>query len=102
MHLAVSLEKSLLWTWISNKTCHHNNANISLNTNYAPDLVEWAEYGREDQGGRFNVYKEILVKFRGNENLIKYTANILKLLKTDASVEYICSGDTGEIIYSKR
>ena len=44
--------------------------------------------------------QEILVKFRGRENLIRYTSNILELLKTDRNIEYICSAETGEIIYS--
>jgi len=52
--LAISLEKSLLWAWISNKTVikrnnqsnnsYHNNTNICLCTSYAPYVGEWVEY----------------------------------------------------------
>lgn len=46
------------------------------------------------------MYKEILVKYKNKNNLIKYTTNILELLVTDKDVEYICLAETGEIIYT--
>lgn len=44
--------------------------------------------------------KEILVKFKNRNELVKYTTNILNLLITDKEVEYICLADTGELIYT--
>lgn len=46
------------------------------------------------------MYKEILVKYKDKNDLVKYTTNILELSVKDKNVEYICLAETGEIIYS--
>lgn len=47
-----------------------------------------------------NMYVEILVKFKNRSELCNYTTDILNLLITDKSVEYICLAETGEVIYT--
>ena len=46
------------------------------------------------------MYKDIFVKFKSKTDLTLYTTDILKLLVTDADVDYICLAETGEVIYS--
>lgn len=42
--------------------------------------------------------KEILVKFKGRDDLIKYTMAVFKDLMWDKNVEYILDAETGEIL----
>lgn len=42
--------------------------------------------------------KEILVKFKGRDDLIKYTMAVFKDLMWDKNVEYILDAETGEVL----
>ena len=44
--------------------------------------------------------REIIVKFKSREDVIKYTRDILYLLITDKDTEYIMDAETEVLLYS--
>lgn len=44
--------------------------------------------------------REILVKFKSRQNVIKYTMEIFYLLITDKDIEYIVDANTGELLFN--